>query len=83
MPLPDKFRGRFFFEKGIDGAYWRLYTGINQKMEAITMADMLTALVTGADRRLGLSVTKGLLRKGWRVFAGRILADYTLLEDLI
>lgn len=46
------------------------------------MHDMMTALVTGADRGLGLSVTKGLLRNGWRVFAGRILGDYTLLDDL-
>jgi len=41
-----------------------------------------TALVTGADRGLGLSITKGLLKEGWRVFAGKYLADYGLLEDL-
>lgn len=41
-----------------------------------------TALVTGADRGLGLSVAKGLLKEGWRVFAGKYLADYSLLEGL-
>ncbi|MBO4407344.1 MAG: SDR family NAD(P)-dependent oxidoreductase, partial [Clostridia bacterium] len=41
-----------------------------------------TALVTGADRGLGLSVAKGLLRDGWRVFAGKYLAEYDLLERL-
>ena len=41
-----------------------------------------TALVTGADRGLGLSITKGLLKEGWRVYAGKYLADYGLLEDL-
>lgn len=46
------------------------------------MTDMPVALVTGADRGLGLSITRGLLEKGWCVFAGRILKDYALLDDL-
>ena len=46
------------------------------------MEEQKTALVTGADRGLGLSITKGLLKEGWRVFAGKYLADYGLLEDL-
>ena len=46
------------------------------------MEERKTALVTGADRGLGFSVTKGLLQEGWRVFAGQYLADYGLLEAL-
>lgn len=41
-----------------------------------------TALVTGADRGLGLSIVMGLAKLGWRVFAGRILQEYTLLDEL-
>ena len=46
------------------------------------MEERKIALVTGADRGLGLSIVKGLLRDGWRVFAGKYLADYGLLEKL-
>jgi len=42
---------------------------------------MRTALITGADRGLGLSLTIGLLKQGWQVFAGRFLEDYSLLDD--
>lgn len=41
-----------------------------------------TALVTGADRGLGFSIARGLAEKGWRVFAGRYLEEYGLLDDL-
>ncbi len=40
------------------------------------------AFVTGADRGLGLALTAGLLRAGWRVFAGRYLADWPELDRL-
>ena len=43
---------------------------------------MKTALVTGADRGFGLSITKGLLKQGWTVYAGKFIEEYTLLEDL-
>lgn len=43
---------------------------------------MKTALVTGADRGFGLFIAKGLAQHGWRVFAGRVLDEYTLLDDL-
>ena len=46
------------------------------------MAEIKTALVTGADRGFGLSMTKALLKKGFRVFAGRVLRDYPLLDEL-
>ena len=46
------------------------------------MAEIRTALVTGADRGFGLSMTKALLKKGFRVFAGRVLKDYPLLDEL-
>ena len=42
---------------------------------------MRTALITGADRGLGLSLTLGLLEQGWQVFAGRFLSDYRLLDE--
>lgn len=41
-----------------------------------------TALVTGADRGFGLFIVRGLAQQGWRVFAGRILEEYSLLDDL-
>lgn len=41
-----------------------------------------TALVTGADRGFGLFIAKGLAEQGWCVFAGRVLKEYTLLEEL-
>jgi NAD(P)-dependent dehydrogenase (short-subunit alcohol dehydrogenase family) len=42
----------------------------------------LIALVTGADRGLGLALAAGLLERGWRVFAGRYLPDWHELDDL-
>ena len=41
-----------------------------------------TALVTGADRGFGLYIAKGLAKAGYRVYAGRVLKDYQLLDDL-
>jgi len=43
---------------------------------------MPSALVTGADRGLGLSLCKQFLDRGWVVFAGKYLEDYTLLENV-
>ena len=43
---------------------------------------MPSVIVTGADRGLGLSLCKEYLNRGWTVFAGKYLEDYTLLEDL-
>ena len=41
-----------------------------------------TALVTGADRGFGFCIARRLARAGWRVFAGRVLPDYALLDRL-
>jgi NAD(P)-dependent dehydrogenase (short-subunit alcohol dehydrogenase family) len=41
-----------------------------------------TALVTGADRGLGLALTTRLLAQGWRVFAGQYLPDWPDLSAL-
>jgi NAD(P)-dependent dehydrogenase (short-subunit alcohol dehydrogenase family) len=41
-----------------------------------------TALVTGADRGLGLGLCGGLLKLGWRVFAGQFLPDWPDLAGL-
>ena len=43
---------------------------------------MRSVLITGADRGLGLSLCREYLGRGWIVFAGKYLDDYTLLEDL-
>ena len=40
------------------------------------------AVVTGADRGLGLALTAGLLARGWRVFAGQYLPEWPALEEL-
>lgn len=40
-----------------------------------------TALVTGADRGFGLYIAQGLAKAGYRVYASRLLKDYTLLDD--
>jgi len=42
---------------------------------------MPSVIVTGADRGLGLSLCKEYLNRGWTVFAGKYLDDYSLLED--
>ena len=41
-----------------------------------------TALVTGADRGLGLALCAGLLARGWQVFAGQYLPDWHELTAL-
>lgn len=41
-----------------------------------------TALVTGADRGLGLALASDLLGRGWRVFAGQYMPDWPDLEAL-
>lgn len=43
---------------------------------------MQIAYVTGADRGLGLGLTKTLLSKGYRVFAGRYMDDWPELDDI-
>mgnify|MGYP000950864893 CR=1 FL=1 len=40
------------------------------------------AVVTGADRGLGLALTAGLLAEGWRVFAGQYLPEWPELSAL-
>lgn len=45
-------------------------------------ANIKTALVTGADRGFGMYIAKGLAQAGYRVYAGRVLKNYTLLDDL-
>ncbi len=40
------------------------------------------ALVSGADRGLGLALCAGLLRRGWRVHAGQYLPDWPELGQL-
>ena len=42
---------------------------------------MPSVIITGADRGLGLSLCKEYLNRGWTVFAGKYLDDYSLLED--
>jgi NAD(P)-dependent dehydrogenase (short-subunit alcohol dehydrogenase family) len=41
-----------------------------------------TALVTGADRGLGFSLTQGLLQRGYRVFAGQYMPEWHELGEL-
>jgi len=43
--------------------------------------NMQSVIITGADRGLGLSLCKEFLNRGWIVFAGKYLDDYSLLED--
>jgi NAD(P)-dependent dehydrogenase (short-subunit alcohol dehydrogenase family) len=40
------------------------------------------ALVTGADRGLGLALSASLLERGWQVFAGQYMPDWPELEAL-
>jgi NAD(P)-dependent dehydrogenase (short-subunit alcohol dehydrogenase family) len=40
------------------------------------------ALVTGADRGLGLALSTSLLERGWQVFAGQYMPDWPELEAL-
>ncbi len=41
-----------------------------------------TVLVTGADRGLGFGLVAGLLKEGWRVFAGQYMPDWPALKTL-
>src|SRR5689334_20909214 len=41
-----------------------------------------SALVTGADRGLGFALCEGLLKRGWRVFAGQHQPDWPQLKQL-
>ena len=43
----------------------------------------MTALVTGADRGFGLDIARLLLERGMKVYAGKFLPDFTLLESLL
>ena len=43
---------------------------------------MKTVFITGADRNIGLALAEEFLRRGWFVFAGRYMTDYTGLDDL-
>ncbi len=40
------------------------------------------ALVTGADRGLGLGIAKELLLQNWRVYAGQYIPQWTELNEL-
>jgi len=42
---------------------------------------MPTVFITGADRGLGFALCKEFLSRGWTVFAGKFLQDYSLLEQ--
>lgn len=49
----------------------------------MTMSQTLShALVTGADRGLGLALAARLLEKGWRVFAGQYMPAWPQLGEL-
>ena len=39
-------------------------------------------IISGADRGLGLSLCREYLNRGWKVFAGKYLNDYSFLENL-
>ena len=43
---------------------------------------MPIAVVSGADRNIGLEIVKQFLQWGWKVFAGRYLMELPLLEEL-
>lgn len=43
---------------------------------------MNTVLVTGADRNIGLELSREFLRRGWFVYAGRYMTELTYLDDL-
>lgn len=44
------------------------------------MNKMKSVIITGADRGLGLSLCREFLGRGWLVYAGKFLNDYSLLE---
>ena len=39
---------------------------------------MKTAVISGADRNIGLELARQFLQRGWRVFAGRYLMELPL-----
>ena len=43
---------------------------------------MKYVVVSGADRNLGLEISREFLKQGWHVFAGKFNPDLHLLEDL-
>lgn len=43
---------------------------------------MNTVLITGADRNIGLELSREFLRKGWFVYAGQYIPDLSYLEEL-
>lgn len=43
---------------------------------------MMNVVISGADRNIGLEITKQFLNRGWRVFAGRFLMELPLLDEL-
>jgi len=43
---------------------------------------MPSVVITGADRGFGYSLCNEFLSRGWKVFAGKYLSDYQLLEEL-
>ncbi|MFF2091663.1 SDR family NAD(P)-dependent oxidoreductase [Paenibacillus sp. NPDC058174] len=46
------------------------------------MTEQHTALITGADRGVGLALAAQLLDKGWQVIAGKYLTQWKGLEEL-
>jgi NAD(P)-dependent dehydrogenase (short-subunit alcohol dehydrogenase family) len=43
---------------------------------------MKHVVVSGADRNIGLEITRQFLQRGWQVYAGRYATDLTLLDEL-
>ena len=43
---------------------------------------MKTVLISGADRNIGLEMTKNFLGRGWKVYAGRFREDLLWLDEL-
>ena len=43
---------------------------------------MPIAVISGADRNIGLEIVQQFLQRGWKVFAGRYLMELPLLEEL-
>lgn len=43
---------------------------------------MESVFITGADRGIGFALCRCFLEKGWRVFAGRFMKDWTELDTL-
>lgn len=43
---------------------------------------MNTVLVTGADRNIGLALSREFLKRGWFVYAGKYIKELTFLDEL-